>query len=128
MPMVGGKKFPYTKKGVAAAKKVAAEKREAMQKKNRAAAGKSAQLSNSMSKAYQRLRPIDGKGWAGESVGRNNRVKSTAIRGDANGWYSGVEASDSLRKGAYEKSEYVKKKASKGASAVRAKARRAGAR
>lgn len=128
MPQVGGKKFPYTKKGVAAAKKAAAEKREATQRGNRAAAGKSAKLSESRFKAYQRLNSGVG-GWGGESVGRNNRVKSQAWKGNPmTDWVRGVEASDSLRKGAYNKSEYVKKRASKGATAMRAKARRAGAR
>lgn len=129
MPMVGGKKFPYTKKGVAAAKKVAAEKREATQKSNRGATMKRRDRSQKVYEANLRLGRYD---YGGEPYGEevsSNRIKSKGWKGDVRSdWVVGVSASDSLKRGSAEKAARAKKTRSAAESAARAKARRAGAR
>lgn len=122
MPQVGGKKFPYTKKGVAAAKKVAAEKREAMQKKNRAAAGKASQRAAALDAVgKRRLKSYRADQYAGVKNNRMNAVEETS-------WNSGASLQGDFRRSTSDALQGGYKKQGTRNTKSRMAARRAGAR
>lgn len=103
MPMVGGKKYPYTRKGVTAAKKAsAASLREVQQKKNRASAGTSQVAANKKTAAVMAAIGRTSPNYWGSETIKSNRIQSkgTAVtRGGSTSSFTNVKASDALQGG-----------------------------